>query len=54
MPMDVVRTGDSIEVAFDLPGIAPSSVELTTRSNVLTVRAEGRLEPTGTKTGCSP
>jgi HSP20 family protein len=46
MPMDVVRTGDSVEVAFDLPGIDPSSVELTTRRNVLTVRAERRLEPT--------
>ena len=45
MPMDAVRRGDTIEVAFDLPGIDPASVDLTVESNVLTVKAERRYEP---------
>ncbi len=45
MPVDAVRTGDRVEVAFDLPGIDPASLELTVERNVLTVKAERRLEP---------
>jgi HSP20 family protein len=44
MPMDAVRRGDVVEVAFDLPGIDPGSVDLTVERNVLTVKAERRFE----------
>ena len=45
MPMDAWRRGDVVEVAFDLPGIDPGSVDLTVEHNVLTVKAERRWEP---------
>jgi HSP20 family protein len=45
MPMDAWRRGDVVEVAFDLPGIDPGSVDLTVEQNVLTVRAERRWQP---------
>jgi HSP20 family protein len=45
MPMDAWRRGDFIEVAFDLPGIDPASVDLTVERNVLTVKAERRWQP---------
>ena len=45
MPMDAVRRDDRIELAFDLPGIDPASVDLTVERNVLTVKAERRWEP---------
>src|SRR5918999_3798541 len=45
MPMDAWRRGDAVEVAFDLPGIDPGSVDLTVEQNVLTVKAERRWEP---------
>jgi HSP20 family protein len=44
MPMDAWRRGDVVEVAFDLPGIDPGSVDLTVERNVLTVKAERRWE----------
>jgi HSP20 family protein len=40
MPMDAYRKGDSFVVHFDLPGVDPTSIELTVEKNVLTVRAE--------------
>lgn len=40
MPIDAYRSGDRFLVHFDLPGVDPSSVELTVEKNVLTVRAE--------------
>jgi len=40
MPMDAYREGDHFTVHFDLPGVDPSSIELTVDRNVLTVRAE--------------
>jgi HSP20 family protein len=40
MPMDAYRQGDAFFVQFDLPGVDPSSIELTVEKNVLTVRAE--------------
>lgn len=40
MPADAYRKGDTFYVQFDLPGIDPSSVELTVDKNVLTVSAE--------------
>lgn len=45
MPMDAYRDGDHFVVHFDLPGIDPSSIELTVEKNVLTVTAERRWEP---------
>ncbi len=45
MPMDAVRRDDRLELAFDLPGIDPDSVELTVERNVLTVKAERHWEP---------
>ena len=47
MPMDAYRQGDQFLVHFDLPGVAPDSIELTVEKNVLTVgaqRAWGRQE----------
>jgi HSP20 family protein len=40
MPIDAYRSGDRFLVHFDLPGVDPSTVELTVEKNVLTVRAE--------------
>ena len=40
MPLDAYRQGDRFVVHFDLPGVDPSSIELTVEKNVLTVRAE--------------
>lgn len=42
LPMDAVRRGDDVVVAFDLPGVDPSSIDLTVERNVLTVKAERR------------
>jgi HSP20 family protein len=39
MPMDAVRRDDHVEVALDLPGVDPDSIDLTVERNVLTVRA---------------
>jgi HSP20 family protein len=40
MPMDAYRRGDAFVVEFDLPGVDPSSIDLTVERNVLTVTAE--------------
>lgn len=40
LPMDAVRRGDDVVVAFDLPGVDPASIDLTVERNVLTVKAE--------------
>ncbi|MEW6152734.1 MAG: Hsp20/alpha crystallin family protein [Actinomycetota bacterium] len=47
MPMDAYRQGETFYVQFDLPGIDPSSIELTVEKNVLTVRAERRTDLDG-------
>lgn len=44
MPMDVWQGDDGYHVALDLPGVDPSSVEITTERNVLTIRAERRSD----------
>jgi HSP20 family protein len=44
MPMDAYRQGDEFVVRFDLPGVAPDSIELDVERNVLTVNAERKLE----------
>lgn len=46
MPMDAWRDGDEFIVDFDLPGVAPDSLDLDVEHNVVTVRAERRpLDP---------
>jgi HSP20 family protein len=40
MPMDAYREGDKFLVHFDLPGIDPSSIDVTVEQDVLTVRAQ--------------
>jgi HSP20 family protein len=45
MPMDAYRHDDRFVVNFDVPGVDPSSIELTVEKNVLTVSAERRWEP---------
>jgi HSP20 family protein len=42
MPMDAWREGDRFIVEFDLPAVAPESVDVDVERNVLTVRAERR------------
>jgi HSP20 family protein len=44
MPMDAYRQGDTFFIHFDLPGVDPASIDLTVEKNVLTVRAERRLD----------
>jgi len=44
MPMDAYRQGETFYVHFDLPGVDPSSIDLTVEKNVLTVRAERRID----------
>jgi len=40
MPMDAWREGDAFVVEFDLPGIAPETLDIDVERNVLTVKAE--------------
>jgi HSP20 family protein len=40
MPMDAWREADTFIVEFDLPGVAPDSIDLDVERNVVTVRAE--------------
>ena len=40
MPMDAYRQGENFYVHLDMPGVDPSSIELTVEKNVLTVSAE--------------
>ena len=44
MPMDAYRQGDRFQVHLDLPGVDPSSIDLTVEKNALTVAAERRWE----------
>ncbi|HEV2068785.1 MAG TPA: Hsp20/alpha crystallin family protein [Acidimicrobiales bacterium] len=45
MPMDAYRHEDRFLVHFDVPGVDPSSIELTVDKDVLTVSAERRWQP---------
>jgi HSP20 family protein len=47
MPMDAYRQDDRFVVHFDLPGVEPSSIELTVQQNVLTVSAERSWDTQG-------
>ncbi|GGO46536.1 hypothetical protein GCM10012287_17130 [Streptomyces daqingensis] len=42
MPMEAYRAGDDFVIHFDLPGVAPESIDLDVERNVLTVHAERR------------
>ena len=44
MPMDAYRSGNDYVVHFDLPGVAPESIDLDVERNVLTVKAERTLD----------
>ena len=44
MALDVWQADDGYHVALDLPGVEPSSVEITCERNVLTIEAERRPE----------
>src|SRR6516165_8619997 len=50
VPMDAYRLGDEFHVNFDLPGVDPSSIELTVEKNVLTVKAERHWSGEGAET----
>ena len=45
MPMDAVRHDQQVELRFDLPGVAPESIDVEVERNVLTVRAERTAAP---------
>ncbi len=50
MPMDAWREGDVFKLEFDLPGIAPETLDVDVERNVLTIKAErpartGEWEP---------
>ncbi len=40
VPIDAYRVGEELRVDLDLPGVDPSTVEVTVEKNVLTVTAE--------------
>jgi len=43
-PMDAYRRGDRFFVHLDLPGVDPSSINVLSEQNVLTIEAERRFE----------
>src|ERR1700722_16085452 len=45
MPMDAYREGDHYVVHFDLPGVDPSSIDLTLEKHVVIVQAERNWQP---------
>ena len=40
VPMDAYRHGDAFVVHLDLPGVDPSSIDISVEQNVMTIRAE--------------
>jgi HSP20 family protein len=44
MPMDAYRHGESFVIHLDLPGVDPSSIDVSTEQNVLTISAERHWE----------
>ena len=40
MPMDAWREGDVFVLEFDLPGVAPDTLDIDVERNVLTIKAE--------------
>jgi HSP20 family protein len=45
VPMDAVSHDQQVELRFDLPGVAPESIDVEVERNVLTVRAERTWSP---------
>src|SRR3954451_19784481 len=45
MPMDAVRHEHHVELRFDLPGVAPDSIDVEVERNVLSIRAERNWQP---------
>lgn len=45
MPMDAYRDADHIVVSFDVPGVEPSTIDVTVEKDVLRVSAERTWEP---------
>jgi HSP20 family protein len=45
MPMDAYRHDDRFVVHLDLPGVEPSSIDITVERDVLTVSAERQWQP---------
>jgi HSP20 family protein len=46
VPMDAYRQGEQFLVHFDLPGVDPSTIDLSVEKNVLTVSASRQWQPT--------
>ncbi len=44
MPMDVYREGNNYVVEMELPGVDPSSIDISVERNMLTVEAEATSE----------
>jgi HSP20 family protein len=42
MPIDIYRVGDEYVVEMDLPGVDPSSIDISVERNMLTVEAEAQ------------
>jgi HSP20 family protein len=45
IPMDAYRHDDSFVINLDLPGVDPSSIDMTVERSSLTISAERRWEP---------
>ncbi len=45
MPLDAFRRGDQFVINLDLPGVDPTSIDLSVEKNVLTVKAERSWSP---------
>lgn len=45
VPLDVYRRGDRFLVTVDLPGIDPSTIDVTVEKDVLTIKAERSWAP---------
>jgi HSP20 family protein len=49
MPLDAYRDGERFVIAVDLPGVDPSTIDVSVEKNVLTVHAERRSVRTETQ-----
>lgn len=43
-PMDVYRTGEGLHVRVELPGLAPSDVDISANDGMLTISGERKLD----------
>ena len=46
-PLDVLDTPDGLEILIDLPGIAPSAIDITVHGNMLVIAGEKLPPSTG-------